>query len=348
MIYPVGEPYADQANLDFALENTDFPKDIVLMDQNLQGKITNFLLPSDPECTCYRPIDVRRDIGITGSRSPNGKGPIIEGGCIAFSGKWNEEDAYYNLSINKVSFLNQSFAAVSGHFNDFIFKENLVSNDPLPPPAPNFGVYIESTSNLLQIKNNTFATYTGIVCNGTDKGDISFNSIRAIDCGIYLTNSQNSIVKGNVAQITGLGSGPGFANIILDGTSGNNKIEIGKLSGNAFFGMMVLGSGESGFNSILMMDVKNLDCTIASIGIDPLGNGTVNNTTIKGGPGSVSNDPLPPPRGIVLDNGLNTQVALYRKTISGTELPDGFATQLDYFYSKLNAPSEGEGGGDLG
>lgn len=331
VVYPTGVEDADWANLEYSIN--EFQKDVHLMDRSKNGVKMNFKLPTCDQCDGYLGVEITRDVNIIGHGNPKGANATIEGGLIAFA-----DYGHHNVSIQKVSFLNQEFSAVYGSFNDFVFKGNQVAVDPMPLPEPSYGVFLEEVTNSMQILKNEIKNQTGFVCKGATSGKISQNRIESAVCGVYASGVQNTSLKGNVVDVYN----GGLAGFILDGTASNNEVKAGKLKGEPYFGAVVLGSGNPTNNRFLMIDVKQLDCTEASIGINPLNIENVYDTIVKGGPGSVSVDPmpLPKPRDKVLDNGIGSQITHYGEVLTGAA-SEGFASLLESFRWLVEYPFEG-------
>jgi len=339
-VYPSGHSATDYANLQLVVSSTYYPKNICLMASSRSGIDEGFVLPEGASI-----ILTRDGLEITGNGNPNGRNATIREGYIAFR---NSGSFSVSVSISKITFLNQDFGAVYGHFEDFIFENNQVAVDPMPPPNPNYGIFLESVSRMLRIRNNEFLGWTGIVCKAAGMGEISFNMINSIDCGIYASDILNAELKGNIVNV----SDPGFdtyvlANIIIGAGSDNSIIKAGKLEGSPYFGIVLLGraSENSGGNQILMLDVKNLNCSLASVAINALNQGTLSDIIVKAGPGSVGVDPMPPPdpRKTVLDNGYHTSAIGFAHVENGMGLPEEFRSGLENFLFKIEYPFEYEG-----
>lgn len=339
-VYPTDVEEANWANLDLAINYHD--KDVYLMDRSKEGEKMNFKLPACQECDGYYGVGITRDVNIVGHGNPEGSNATIEGGFVAFF-----DEGHHNVSIQKTSFLNQDLASVYGYFNDFVFKENRVALDPIPLPEPKYGIFLEEISGSMKILKNDISNFAGIICKEADGGEISQNTLNTSFCGIYAKNIQNTEFKGNVIDSGWL------AGIILDGGTNSNEVKSGKLSGQPFFGAIVLGQENAEGNSILTLDLNHLECVIAGIGINPEGTGSVTDTVVKGGPGSVSLDPipLPDPKRIVLDKGTSSQIKNFQFVINEispeqAEEFEEFQSLLGGFRYAVNFPFGG--GGDQG
>lgn len=348
-IYPSGEADADQPNIQDVLADPGLPKDIHLMPRTKDGQHMPFKLPC---CEQSNSLVVSRDVNIIGQAHPNGLRTIIEGGYIAF--ECHEQVDPPSLSISKVSFQNQMFGAVYGYFNDFGFDGSEVSSLPMPPPSPEslpmpppepgYGLFLENVSGNLQIKNSSITNIGGIVCKGAQNASITNTNIRSTLTSLYLQNVANASIKDNSFD----NYNRGLANIILDGNSSMNEIKNGKISGNALFGILILGEGNPDNNKILNVDLKKFGLektigaheflSVAAVAIDPLMEGNIRNTVVKAGPGFVSSLPMPPPRGIVIDNGINSSIDKKMYLASEPTYPDIFFDSLSAFRYRIDEP----------
>ena len=348
IIYPSGFAEIDQTNIQGVMNDSTLPKNIYLKSGKKNGAIESFKLPC---CDEYNSLVVSRDIILTGQSSPNGNGTVIEGGYIAFENHVQENPP--SLLISKISFQNQMFGAVYGYFNDFGFDGSEVSSLPMPPPSPEslpmpppepgYGLFLENVSGNLQIKNSSITNIGGIVCKGAQNASITNTNIRSTLTSLYLQNVANASIKDNSFD----NYNRGLANIILDGNSSMNEIKNGKISGNALFGILVLGEGNPD-NKILNVDLKKFGLektidaheflSVAAVAINPLMEGNIRNTVVKAGPGFVSSLPMPPPRGIVIDNGINSSIDKKMYLASEPTYPDIFFDSLSAFRYRIDEP----------
>ena len=111
---------------------------------------------------------------------------------------------------------------------------------------------------------------------------------------------------------------------------------------------MILGEGNPDSNRILNIDMKEFGLerkidtdeflSVAFVAIDPLMDGNVQNTFVKAGPGFVSSLPMPPPRGIVIDNGINSTIDKKLNIPAEPIYPDIFIDALSAFRYQIDTP----------
>jgi len=362
VLYPSGFPEVDQMNIQGLIDDISLPNKIYMKSKAKDGDSLSFKLPC---CDEYNSIIVSRNIWIIGQSSPKGNGTTIEDGYAAF--EWLIDENPPSLHIEKVAFRNQQFTAVYGYFNDFSLDGGEVSVNPMPPPSPEvnpmpppdpqYGIFLEKVYGSMEIKNSSITNIGGIVCKKAARASITNTRITSTLAGIYLADVQNSQIKDNVID----NYNAGFANIILDGPSSMNEIKGGKFVGNALFGALILSKEESSGNSVLSVDMKKFGLdkfegqylSVAGVGIIPLFEGSVNGTTVKAGPGSVSVNPMPPPapevnpmpppRGIVINSGTDSHIDKRLFIPSDIELPPIFYDALTPFKMQIGDPF-GDGG----
>jgi hypothetical protein len=365
IVYPTGDSYADYLNLKEAISDyPEYPSEIHLMDKSKTGEKTSFVLPAeyDPDCPLcegYMGIELTRDVKIIGQ----GKDAKVEGGMIAFA---SYDD--YSLSIKNLNFVNQEFSAVYGYFDNLVFKNNNVSVNPMPPPSPDvnpmpppeptYGLFLQDITNYLEIKNCSITNLAGIVCKGANDLVISNNIFLSTMTAIYLANVSNAKIKDNKMDLYNMAAtyNSGFANIIIDQGSSSNEIKNGKISGDPYFGILILGEDNPTNNDVFSINMKKFggNGTIAAVAIDPLLEGNVSNTIVKAGPGSVSVNPMPPPspevnpmpppKEIVLDNGTDSKIdKKFQVNPPDIYLPPIFYDSLSSFRYKIEDPFPDEG-----
>ncbi len=346
VVYPTGDAEEDLENLQSAVSDYTQP-DIYLMATSRSGAETSFVLPADSG------VQLTQDKNITGQGSPGGTNATIQGGVIGFVKPPYGADPI-SVSISKITFLGQEYAAAGGwEFEEFVFEGNSVqaAPDPLPPLLPHYGVFVVGSTGSMEILNNQISADVCIACAEVQNGGvISLNSLNGDSCGVYVCGvysnlemlpSMNLNIKGNTI------SSDGPACIVLDGGElDNNTVWGNNLEGNAQIGLVIVGENYTGGqpmtssgNTFWVNDVRNLECTIASIAINPVAvaKGIVSGTTVKGGPGSVSAapDPLPPLMTRIIVGENDSDISGYRTVIYPEDVDEQLYTMLQDFSEEL-------------